>query len=88
MAACELVGSSARATRGLGAAWVRKRRVWGCSPSKQSSCDGLAEEIDESALLLGKNRGGGIRARRKTSGVVRWFGELGMVAESSLRCLL
>ena len=47
MAACELVGSSARATRGLGAAWVRKRRVWGCLPSKQSSCDGLAEEIDD-----------------------------------------
>ena len=47
MAACELVGSSARATRGLGAAWVRKRRIWGCSPSKQSSCDGLVEEIDD-----------------------------------------
>jgi len=40
------------------------------------------------SVLGGKNRGGGIGARRKTSGVVRWFGELGMVAESSLRCLL
>ena len=38
---------------------------------KQSSCDGLAEEINESALLLGKNRGGGIRARRKTGGGLR-----------------
>ena len=39
-------------------------------------------------LLLGKNRGGGIRARRKTSGVVRWFGELGMAMEGGLGCLL
>jgi len=36
----------------------------------------------------GKNRGGGIRARRKTSGVVRWFGELGMAMEGGLGCLL
>jgi hypothetical protein len=40
------------------------------------------------AALGEKNRGGGIRARRKTSGVVRWFGELGMAMEGGLGCLL
>ena len=40
-------------------------------------------------LFLGKkNRGGGIRPRKKTSGVVRWFGNLGMAMEGGLGCLL
>jgi len=59
-----------------------------CSPQEELNRDGPGEEIDGEVCSWGKNRGGGIRARRKTSGVVRWFGEHGMVAESSLRCLL
>jgi len=32
------------------------RRIWGCSPWKELDRDGLSEEIDESALLLGKKQ--------------------------------
>ena len=80
----ELVGSSARAGRWKGAAWNMYRRIWGCSPWKELDQDGLSEEIDESALLLGKKQ-----RRRNWSeeevGRRSWrLGGLAMVAESRL----
>jgi len=59
-----------------------------CSPQEELNRDGLGEEIDGEVCSWGKNRGGGIRARRNTSGVVRWFGDLGMEMEGGLGCLL
>ena len=63
-------------------------RAMRCSPQEELNRDGPGEEIDGEVCSWGKNRGGGIRARRKTSGVVRWFGELGMAMEGGLGCLL
>ena len=36
--------------------------MWGCSPSKQSSCDGLVEEIDDG--VRGSTRGAGREIER------------------------
>ena len=63
-------------------------RAMRCSPQEELNRDGPGEEIDGEVCSWGKNRGGGIRARRKTSGVVRWFGDLGMAMEGGLGCLL
>ena len=63
----ELVESSAQEGVGRVAAWERWRKVWRCSPSRELNQDGPGQEIDGGALLLGKNRGGGIRATRKTA---------------------
>jgi len=60
-----------------------------CSPQEELNRDGPGEEIDGEVCSWGKKTEvAEIGARRKTSGVVRWFGELGMVVEGGLGCLL
>ena len=78
-------GGFAWALRGKGSARSMLSRVWGCSPCKESDQYGLVEEIDGEALFSLKNRGGEIGAGGRQAGR---FSELGMVAESSLGCLL
>ena len=71
-----------------GRAWNIYRRIWGCSPWKELDRDGLSEEIDESALLLGKKQ----RRRNWSEQEVRrrsWrLGGLAIVVESRLGRLL
>ena len=57
VAAGELVEGSVQEGIGRVAAWERWRKVWGCSPSKQSSCGGRTPEIDEGCCPLYRNRG-------------------------------
>ena len=59
-----------------------------CSPQEELNRDGPGEGIDGEVCSWGKKQRSGIRARRKTSGVVRWFGDLGMAMEGGLGCLL
>ena len=66
------MGSLLVAERGTGAAWGRSRRLWGCSPRRESNQDGSMEEIDEcSVLRLEEGSTCGWCARRRAANGAR-----------------
>ena len=68
-------GSLLVAERGTGAAWGRSRRLWGCSPRRESNQDGSMEEIDEcSVLRLEEGSTCGWCARRRAANGARRHG--------------
>ena len=81
----ELVGSSAQAGVGNGTGWVRKMRLWRCSPRRELHQDGLVGEIDRRLAVGGEIEKREIGAARKTSGGAAQLGVLGGGEASSWR---